>query len=73
MTDREKHWLSISSDPSHFASVMPKPPSTKSYMWLGAEKRKDTVAFEFPHTRPNWWWRMWQYLLFGFRWENTDD
>ena len=19
--------------------------------------------------RPNWWWRMWQYLLLGIRWE----
>lgn len=21
--------------------------------------------------RPNWWWRMWQYLLMGIRWEKV--
>jgi hypothetical protein len=21
---------------------------------------------------PNWWWRMWQYLLLGWRWRRRD-
>lgn len=21
---------------------------------------------------PNWWWRMWQYLLMGIRWEKIN-
>jgi hypothetical protein len=23
---------------------------------------------EFPHPQPNWWWRMWQYILLGWKW-----
>lgn len=26
-----------------------------------------------PCVRPHWWWRLWQYLLFGFRWEAIDE
>ncbi len=24
----------------------------------------------FPHNKPNWWWRIWQFLLLGWRWRN---
>lgn len=22
---------------------------------------------------PNWWWRMWQFLLLGWRWATTEE
>lgn len=22
--------------------------------------------------KPNWWWRLWQYLLLGVRWEDVE-
>jgi hypothetical protein len=34
------------------------------------------VDFRFPREMPNWWWRMWQFVLLGWRWRNlprTDD
>lgn len=24
----------------------------------------------FSHTKPNWFWRMWQFFLLGWRWRN---
>lgn len=27
-------------------------------------------TIEFPHRKPNAWWRFWHYLFFGFRWED---
>lgn len=28
----------------------------------------DNLSFSMFTKKPNWWWRMWQYLLFGFKW-----
>lgn len=28
------------------------------------------VCFYFEHKKPNIWWRFWQYILLGWRWEN---
>jgi hypothetical protein len=25
---------------------------------------------QFPHLKPNWWWRLWQFVFFGWRWRN---
>jgi len=30
------------------------------------------VTFHGPNPKPNWWWRMWQYLLLGWVWEDSD-
>ena len=30
------------------------------------------LAFHLTCERPNWWWRMWQYLILGFRWEKVE-
>jgi len=32
-----------------------------------------TEGFEIqlPHDKPNWWWRIWQYVFFGFKWEDV--
>ncbi len=29
------------------------------------------LAFTFTHDKPNWWWRMWQRLLLGWKWEDV--
>lgn len=29
-----------------------------------------SVTFFAP--KPNWWWRLWQWLLLGWRWEDVD-
>jgi len=28
----------------------------------------DFVTIQYEKPMPNWWWRMWQYLLLGFKW-----
>lgn len=30
--------------------------------------------FEVSHNgpKPNWWWRLWQWALLGWRWEDVD-
>lgn len=25
----------------------------------------------FTHNKPNWWWRMWQFILLGWRWQSV--
>ena len=25
-------------------------------------------TIEFPHNMPNFWWRFWQWVFFGFKW-----
>jgi len=31
------------------------------------------LRFGFERCLPNWWWRFWQWVFFGFRWEKGDD
>lgn len=26
------------------------------------------LVIQFYAKKPNWWWRMWQFLIFGFKW-----
>ena len=30
---------------------------------------------KFPHSQPNWWWRFWNLVFFGFKWHSlsADD
>ena len=28
---------------------------------------------KFPHSRPNWWWRFWHLVFFGFKWNEVND
>lgn len=42
-------------------------PSTKSVLYVNTE-----LQFHFTYPRPNWWWRMWQWILLGWKWEKTD-
>jgi len=28
---------------------------------------------QFDHAKPNWWWRMWQWILLGWRWRSLDE
>lgn len=30
----------------------------------------DNLLLKVFEKRPNWWWRMWQWLLLGWRWED---
>lgn len=39
-----------------------------SRMWINNDK---SVVFEFTKSKPNWWWRLWQFLLLGWRWQNV--
>lgn len=39
-----------------------------SMMWMNNDK---SVTITFTKSKPNWWWRMWQFLLLGWRWENV--
>jgi len=32
----------------------------------------DAIIFGYP-CRPNWWYRMWQRILVGIKWERQDD
>lgn len=38
-----------------------------SIMWINNDR---SIEFHFHKPKPNWWWRMWQYLLLGWRWKN---
>ena len=29
------------------------------------------LTFEYAHPQPNWWWRMWQWVLLGWKWEKV--
>jgi len=33
------------------------------------------LIINFPDEMPNWWWRFWQRVFFGFKWRSlvTDD
>lgn len=31
------------------------------------------TCFNLPMKKPNWWWRMWQWIFFGFVWRNYDN
>jgi hypothetical protein len=31
----------------------------------------DGLAIRFKAVKPNCWWRMWQYLLLGFKWNDV--
>ena len=33
----------------------------------------DSIVFNFTDPMPNWWWRMWYYLLLGWRWKEVKD
>jgi len=43
-----------------------KPPVYKSRLTI-VDLQIDCIG-----EMPNWWWRMWQYLLLGFRWEKLE-
>jgi len=30
------------------------------------------IYFESIEPQPNWWWRMWQYILLGWKWTNLE-
>lgn len=30
-------------------------------------------TIDFAHKKPNWWWRTWQYLLLGWKWEDLKN
>jgi len=30
-------------------------------------------AIEYAKKMPNWWWRLWQYLLLGIKWESLGN
>ena len=36
---------------------------------INRQSENTTIVIESPAPMPNWWWRMWQYLLLGFEWE----
>lgn len=38
------------------------PPKSEVSIFNGGYK------ITFMNERPNWWWRMWQYLLLGWKW-----
>lgn len=42
-----------------------KIPESKSELNIGGNMG---ITFQLPMEFPNWWWRMWQYLIFGFKW-----
>ena len=31
----------------------------------------DNLSFSMFTKKPSWWWRMWQYLLLGFKWKDA--
>lgn len=43
-------------------------PSYKSKL-----KINSNLTFYLVNEKPNWWWKLWQYLLFGFKWEKVED
>lgn len=38
--------------------------------WQSELRMPGDLAFQLPKPRPNWWWRLWQYLFFGFKWKD---
>lgn len=44
-------------------------PPNRSRLIIGGEIG---VVFQLPIKRPNWWWRLWQWLFCGFKWENIE-
>ena len=34
-------------------------------------KINNDVRISFIQNKPNWWWRFWQRVLLGFRWEDA--
>lgn len=32
----------------------------------------DGVVYSLARKRPNFWWRMWQYLLLGWKWKSLE-
>jgi len=46
------------------------PPPAKSILKINSDLG---AFFCMPAEKPNWWWRMWQWLLLGFEWEDIDD
>lgn len=33
----------------------------------------ELLTIKWKKPMPNWWWRLWQYLMFGIKWRNIDD
>jgi hypothetical protein len=31
------------------------------------------MTVDSPTPRPNWWWRMWYWLLLGWKWEKVEE
>ena len=38
-------------------------PVTRSILYINSE-----FQVHFQHSRPNWWWRMWGWILLGWKW-----
>lgn len=34
--------------------------------------RDDSFVIARVEKKPNWWWRMWQFLLLGFKWDDVE-
>lgn len=43
--------------------------NNRSQLTMNGDK---SVIYQSPIKCPNWWWRLWQWLFFGFRWENIE-
>lgn len=39
-------------------------PEPKSTLWLA-----EACCFHFAKPKPNWWYRLWQRVLLGWKWE----
>lgn len=38
--------------------------------WKSELTMQGDLAFQLPKPRPNRWWRLWQYVFFGFKWKD---
>ena len=50
-----------------------EPPVYRSGLYMTGGVDQQNTQFQFTAPMPNPWFRLWQRLLLGWRWENLDD
>ena len=49
-------------------SIGPPPEPQSSWTLSGGE-----IRFLLPRPMPNWWWRMWQWMILGISWRKEGE
>ncbi len=48
-------------------------PKTTTRLYPFGKVPNNTITYEFTHKKPNAWFRLWQYLLLGWIWEDVNE